>query len=121
MRNFMKSIAGLAVMAMAVAPVYAALETVESAKSLADFQKQYAGTKPVVAFDKYREFNTLQKFPRPTLESSRIRTEVEVSDFSGTKPIVKFTMSHRPQRTSEAYIEPPYGSGTKPVIAYAKR
>ncbi len=57
------------------------------ARTLADFQKQYAATKPVVAVQKFWEYEALKATPRPTLAVSHMRTEGDTADIS-TKPVL---------------------------------
>lgn len=116
------SMAVVAAVAMTALPAYA-LEAVgvPAIKSLSDFQREYSGTKPMVAFEKYREFKYLQKFPRPTLDTARIRTEaVEQSPYlTGTKPFIKALYP----TTGSGYVivGPVSDSGTKPSVAMTRR
>ncbi len=87
----------IVILGLVAAPVYGAMETAAEApgKTLADFQRAYAGTKPVIAWHKFQEYQMLQKAPRTTLEPSHMRAESKpgVSDENydrGTKPVINF-------------------------------
>ncbi len=116
------SMAVVAAMALTAVPAYA-LEAVgvPAVKTLTDFQREYSGTKPMVAFEKYREFKYLQKFPRPTLDTSRIRTEVvEPSPYlTGTKPFIKAL--YPTTSLGRLILGPVSDSGTKPIVAMMRR
>ncbi len=98
-------------------------------KTLADFQKEYSGTKPIVAWNRYHEYLQLQKAPRPTLESSRARMEVSLpaDSSSGTKGVVAFTKSANANseglsknvKQSGNYI-PDRASGTKSIVVFTR-
>lgn len=85
---------GLFIMISALSiPAYAAGEASEAVvpvKTLADFQKENPG-KMIVGWYKYEQYKEmLEKAPRPTLEASRIRTEVSegktLADFQRENP-----------------------------------
>ena len=130
MKNFNRILGGTLVTLLVVIPAYAAMETagIETpAKTLADFQIQYSGTKPMIAWNKYQEYKTIQNVPRPTLEVSRMRIEpLMVNQFAGTKPAVGFTRKHQAKEiapfvgTREAW-RISYLSGTKPVVAFLRK
>lgn len=129
MRNYQKVAELVLPLLLVAVQAYATIETsgvgVEvPGKTLADFQKEYSGTKPIVAWHKYQEYRRLQNAPRPTLEASRMRTEPLVYDeFSGTKPIVRFINQNRPKAktTEHVYVAPAPDSGTKPVVAFLRK
>jgi hypothetical protein len=97
-------------------------------KTLADFQRENAGTKLVVAWNKYAEYKS---FPRPTLEAGRIRTEAmapaktAVADYAaGTKWVVGFWKSLEGEREAVKMpvrvIASDQGSGTKWIVRFLK-
>ncbi len=99
-------------------------------KTFADFQKEYYGTKPVVAWMKYHDYLALQKMPKPTLEPSRMRIEPAppFEGISGTKDIVKFTRSRNWNSEglekyvdkSRPFLNPNPAPGTKAVVAFTR-
>ena len=107
-----------------------ALEQAPTTKTLADFQKEYSGTKSVVAWMKYHDYLALQKMPRPTLESSSMRVEPAppFKGISGTKDIVKFTRSRNWNSEglekyvdkSRPFLNPDPAPGTKAVVAFTR-
>lgn len=128
MRNYQKVLAVALPLLFVAVQAYAAMEATGvqvPAKTLGDFQKEYSGTKPIVAWNKYQEYKRLQNAPRPTLEASRMRTEPAVFDeYAGTKPIVRFLNLNRPRvapTRGYVYIAPASDSGTKPVVAFLKK
>lgn len=91
----LKVLGVLAVLAALAIPAYAAVESASEipGKTLADFQREYSGTKPVIAWLKFQEYQMLQRTPRTSLETSRMRTETVSADEDydhGTKPVVRF-------------------------------
>ncbi len=93
MKNTTKIIGAVIAMALTGATAHAAVEPVEMRapqKTLVDFKAEYAGTKPVVAINKYWEYQALQRTPRPTLAVTTIREEDERGQAlaTGTKPVV---------------------------------
>lgn len=124
MGNISKMVGFLLILLLVRVPAYAVVETagaIAPAKTLADFQREYSSTKPVVAWHKYQEYKRLQLAPRPTLEVSRMRREPMIYNvFSGTKPIIKALKP--PQAKNTGYTGfPSVSSGTKPVIAFLRR
>lgn len=98
-------------------------------KTLADFQKEYSGTKPIVAWNKYHEYLALQKAPKATLESSRMRVEyVHSSVASGTKDVVAFLKRGDENRKSAGELYPSTRefrpasrvSGTKDIVVFTQ-
>lgn len=90
MKTTAKVLAVIAVMATAGAAYAAGGEMAAQVpgKTLADFQAQFAGTKPVVAIDKYLEYQALQLAPKPTLAQPRLREEGR-GPATGTKPVLQ--------------------------------
>ena len=120
-----KKILGIVVTIMFLAaPAYAVVETGAvgaPAKTLADFERSYSDTKPIVAWNKYQEYRRLQNAPRPTLSVSRMRTwETFEGGLSGTKPIVRATRKHVAVNTGISVL-PTAGSGTKPIVGYRRK
>ena len=71
---------------LVVVPAYAAVESASGApQTMAEFQKMYSGTKPVIAAEKFQASQYVKELPRPTLTISRIRVE-DVVTGQGTKP-----------------------------------
>lgn len=78
MRNFsLEGISGALVgLLIVMTPAYGASETIEPGtvapmKTLSDFQKEYSGTKSVVAVLKYYDY--LKHAPKTTLNTENIR------------------------------------------------
>lgn len=121
MKNYIKGIGMLLVGLFVAMPAYGMIETsgiAVPARTLADFQRQYSDTKPVVAWHKYQEYQFLQNAPRPTLEPSRIRETVMLGEAGlASKPNAEFTRRHRGKETgyrgSLGFL-----SGTKPVVGF---
>ncbi len=122
MKNVIKGIGVLLVGLFVAMPAYGIVETPEMgvpAKTLADFQRQYSDTKPVVAWHKYQEYQFLQNVPRPTLEPSRMRTEtIRPGEAAlASKPLAEFSRRHRGEETG--YVGSIQSlSGTKPVVGF---
>ncbi len=98
-------------------------------RTLADFQKEYSGTKPIVAWNKYHEYLALQKAPKPTLEPSRMRFESNAPESArGTKDVVAFLKRGDENRQSLAETHPSMSeykpasrvSGTKDIVAFTR-
>jgi hypothetical protein len=114
MKTASKVLGVMLALLLAASPALAAIEAGMEAKSgltLADFQKTYDGTKSIVAWNKFQEYQLLEKTPRPTLAVSQMRmspSELKtLADFeahySGTKSIValnKFYIKDRGITTS---------------------
>jgi hypothetical protein len=128
-------IAALLILALILAmPAFAATEGVTAGigeKTLADFQKEYAGTKPIVAWHKFQEYQLVGSAPRPTLSVAQIRLspeEMTSLDFArGTKPSVGILMKEEAERTAARgnsagalEIAAP-DQGSKPVVGMLKR
>lgn len=127
----------VAVMAVSLSiPAYAMFESVEAVggKTLADFQKEFSGTKPVVAWNKYMEYKFLEKAPRPTLGLSHMRIEPgegTITDYArGTKLAAGFVRYEEAQRNkgrapgryvAREAAESDVALGTKPVVWMLKR
>lgn len=130
MKNQIKLITLIAVLGFLAIPAYAdEMAAGMPGKTLADFQKEYSGTKPIVAWNKYHEYLALQKAPRPTLEPSRMRTEhVHPAVASGTKDIVAFLKRGDENRQSLGETNPSNRdykpasrvSGTKDIVAFTR-
>ena len=90
MRYLTIPLAVVLALGLVVAPVYAMEQTSGTeapVKTLVDFQKENPG-KSIVAWYKYEEYKkSLQKAPRPTLETSRMRSEMATS---GEKTLADF-------------------------------
>ena len=107
------------VMGFLAAPAYgmdAAIFSVPG-QNLTDFQKHYDGTKGIVAWNKFHEYQALKNAPQPTLGISRMRiTPSEMNTladyeeyYSGTKSIVafnKFALGEKPLVSSETQTAP---------------
>ncbi|MBI4549410.1 MAG: hypothetical protein HY714_00590 [Candidatus Omnitrophica bacterium] len=127
-------IAVLLILALiAAVPAFAAAESsiAVEGKTLADFQREYAGTKPVVAWHKFQEYQLVGSAPRPTLSVNRIRLtpeEMTSTEFArGTKPAVGVLIKSeaeraaaRPKTLGAVEIAAP-DQGTKPVLGMLKR
>lgn len=132
MKHLIKCSGFLIALGIFAVSAYAFDSAVEQApaKTLADFQREYSGTKPVVAWMKYHDYLSLQKMPRPTLEPSRIRMEAAppYEGASGTKDVVKFTRSgnwnseglERYVDKSRPFLSPDPAPGTKAVVAFTR-
>ncbi len=124
----------LAVVALSF-PVYAGLEVgmAPAAKTLIDFQRDFTGTKPVIAWHKYQDYLQMKNVPQPTLGVSRMRVspeEMTANDYAaGTKGIaglLKFWEAKRelarPQTAKiHGAVVRDAASGTKPVVGFLKR
>jgi hypothetical protein len=112
----MKTLKGIFIAALMVgivsAPVFA-LETATGSapQTLADFQKIYSGTKPMVAYAKYGESQFLKKYPQPALNVSRMSVKGAPVRGQGTKPTV---LPARSVNTG-SYV-PAHRTGTKPWL-----
>lgn len=133
MKNLNKLLGLVLLIGLIAMPVYAIEEatTMASTKTLADFQKEYSGTKPIVAWNKYHEYLAeLKKAPRPTLEKSRMRIEPDLSveRSRGTKDVVAFTKpSNWGGEGLQKYVKPTgkfysrdSAAGTKAIVAFTK-
>lgn len=101
-------------------------------KTLADFQREYAGTKPMIAWHKYQDYKLFGEVPQPTLGEKAIRVAPEernLEDFMrGTKPVAGWLAQEEAERRAklrqgEAIIYlglPNLTSGTKPVVQMLK-
>ncbi len=130
MKTQIKLMTLIAVLGWLAIPAYAdEMAAGMPGKTLSDFQKEYSGTKPIVAWNKYQEYLQLQKTPRPTLEPSRARMEANLpaDSSSGTKAVVAFTKSANADseglakdvKQSGNYM-PERTSGTKSIVAFTK-
>ncbi len=138
----MKSLIGLlgvlVVSFVVVWPAYAASEGMTtdlppSVKTLGDFQKEYSGTKPVVAYLKYYDY--LKNAPKPTLGLERMRTGPSIlgvgtaDQDTGTKPVVKYlkgaggfdSIKREPPARSTSSTSTDPSAGSKPVLRFLKR
>ena len=123
-------ILGLVLMVAAIAiPAYAAGEAgvAPMGKTLAEFQNDFAGTKPVVACHKYQDALRLKDAPAPTLSVSRMRVSPEdmtIDDFAaGTKPVAGWLKYNGPKQQPEAVESASKEislSGTKPFVGALK-
>ena len=123
-------ILGLVLMVAAIAiPAYAAGEAgvAPMGKTLAEFQNDFAGTKPVVAWHKYQDALRLKDAPTPTLSVSRMRVSPEdmtIDDFAaGTKPVAGWLKYNGPKQQPEAVESASKEislSGTKPFVGALK-
>lgn len=129
MKTTMK-ILGLILMVAAMAiPAYAAGEAgvAPMGKTLAEFQNDFAGTKPVVAWHKYQDAVRLKDAPAPTLSVSRMRVSPEdmtIDDLAaGTKPVAGWLKYHSAKQQPGAVLSASNEislSGTKPVVSALK-
>lgn len=93
MKNAYKLLGLMLVFALTAIPAYGAMETAGGAvtptMTFEDFQRDYSGTKPIVATLKFHEYQWLLQYaPRPTLLISRMREEPAAASTLGTKPVV---------------------------------
>ena len=121
MKTYGKVLGVVAGVLLACAPAFAAGEVgMGPGATLADFQNIYAGTKPVVAWAKYHEYQFLQGVPKPTLGTGRMRIEGAVADEEGTKPVVAFLKPHKAE-LGVHLVRKDGAAGTKPVVAFLRR
>lgn len=98
MNTYTKVVAVMVVILLAVAPAFAAAGAGGIAPApLAEYQKAYTGTKPVVAWTMFQDGKVLGKAPRPTLGAARMRFEAGVRDDAGTKQVAAFVKPHKPE------------------------
>lgn len=94
------------------------------AKTLKDFEREYSGTKSIVAWNKFNEYQALKNAPQPTLAVSHMRispSELKTladyrAYYSGTKDIVvinKFFFKDRGITTSTGKQR-----SSKPVLKF---
>lgn len=126
--QFLGVVLMLSMIVLPATPVVAETAGTAGELTLADFQRTYAGQKPIVARSEYERYQYRLKHPapKPTLDVSRIRAEEPgktLADFhrmyAGQKPIVARSEYERYQYRlkhpatgkvleTEAYINPAY-------------
>ena len=123
MNTHIKVLTVALVLILVAIPAYAVMETAGGGElTLTDFQKMYAGQKPIVAQSEYDWYQYQLKHPAPkvTLEVSRMREEATLADFqkvyAGQKPIVarseydwgQYRLKHPVQVAFGTYKDPAY-------------
>lgn len=119
MKPEMKVLALMTVMVLAALPAYAITEGTEAAvpgKTLVDFQKEFAGTKPVVGWNKYQDFMTWGRVPQPSLGVQQMRAtplEKSIADYMlGSKPAAGFLRYQEAKRDAARMGVDPKAAGT---------
>lgn len=91
MKTFIKVAVVTVILGMAV-PAFAITQGTGEGKTLADFQKEFSGTKPVIAWHAYQHYKLFGSVPKPTLGAQAVRVGAEEKSFEdysrGTKPVV---------------------------------
>ena len=136
MKNSYKVLGLMLVLALIAIPAYAAMETsgsevVAPVKTLADFQKEWSGSKPITPILKYYDWKTmLELAPKPTLAVSRMRTEGVTLDEKtlanlnrGTKPVIGYIQAEEKKGERLEIIRFSFDetSGTKPAVQQLKK
>lgn len=114
----------LSMIVLPVIPVFAETAGTAGELTLADFQRTYAGQKPIVARSEYERYQYRLKHPapRPTLDISRIRAEEPgktLADFqkmyAGQKAIVAQSEYERYQHRLKHPTRIEIGRDTNPA------
>jgi hypothetical protein len=87
----------IVVFAVSTMPTYAMVEGVSvTPQTMAEFQRAFSGTKPVIAASEYQASKYVTSLPKTTLTLSRVRTETVVKG-QGTKPGIRpaYGSAHR--------------------------
>ena len=134
MRTYRKVMGLVLTLGLLAAPAYAVVESGTAPAGelpLADFQR--SGDKPVVAWEKYRQYKYRLNHPapQPTLDASRMRAEkgeLTLADFQRTNPkpwiaAEKYKQYKYRQENpvkKEPYVAPAFTPSGKPSVDWWK-